>query len=159
MVIRTNLAVHKCPFVIGTSSADKEKMEDLIDRILGDELALYLDSDEIQLLKSLNTSAPYIIDKLYQYRISLENELLTYLGIDNNPIEKGERLLVDEINANNALINLSSKGYLDNLKDFFEQIKKQFGVTLTVKSNIEVSTSVHEDAPAKSEDGKDDSNK
>ena len=36
---------------------------------------------------------PDFLQALYQYKQNLENELLTFLGINNVPIEKKERLM------------------------------------------------------------------
>ena len=153
MVIKAHLNAQKCPFIIATSTQDKKTLEDLVDRLLNDEVTLFLDSMQVNALKNFNTTTPYIIDKLYQYKTSLENELLTYLGVDNNPIEKNERMLVDEVNANNALINLSSNGIIKNIKYFFKKINKIFGKQYTIVSELEKVNSIHEE---KQETGEDD---
>lgn len=148
MVININLNTNKMPFVIGVSPTDADKANDIISRILNNELIVFADLEELNLVKSFATSTPYIIDRLYQYKTSIENELLTYLGIDNSSIDKKERLLVDEVNANNALINANSKGMIGLLKEWCEDIKNVLGFEITAETNLETVDSVHEEPEA-----------
>lgn len=145
MVINTNLIVHKMPWVVAVSEQDKEKVKDLLRRIMADDPVIFAEFNELQLIKELMTGAPYIIDKLYQYKTSLENELLTFLGIDNDSLENDSGYqLVDQVNANNAVINLSSEGILGNLKEFCNQNKNVLQYTMSVKNKIEPTQSVYD---------------
>lgn len=147
MVINTNLNLHKMPFSLIGEEKDAQKITDLINRLLEDEIAMYMTPKEVAMIKSINTNTPYIIDKLYMYKNSLENELLTYMGIDNNMVEKKERAIVDEINANNAEINLNAQKYLKHIKDFFDEINELFDLDIKVSLTSPMTDSVHEDVP------------
>ena len=73
-------------------------MEDIVERILNNELVVYSAVGDINKLQTLATTAPYLIDKLKSYQVSLENELLTILGIDNSGTQaKKAQMLVDEV--------------------------------------------------------------
>lgn len=144
MVLNTNLTIHKLPFLVGVTPTDRAKAEALIKRILNDEVVVFVDLNDLNLVKALATQTPYICDKLYQLRISYENELLTILGVDNAMLNlSGERNTVDEVNANNSLIDVNTNGIVDNLTYFFEEIKKLFGANIIVKSH-KPTKSVHE---------------
>lgn len=43
------------------------------------------------------TGAPYVADKLYELKVNLWNEALTYLGVSNISIQKKERMIKDEV--------------------------------------------------------------
>lgn len=43
------------------------------------------------------TGAPYVADKLYELKVNLWNEALTYLGVTNISIQKKERMIKDEV--------------------------------------------------------------
>ena len=145
MVINTNLQTSKMPFVVGITPTDVQKAQDILDRILNDEVAVFMDADELNLVKSLVTSTPYIIDKLYAYKTSLENELLTFLGIDNAMSDDTkDRLIVDQVNANNAIININQEGSLANLKTFVKEINEAFGTQISVEPTNKPVYSVHE---------------
>lgn len=146
MVINTNLQVHKMPFVVAITPEDKAKAQDLIDRVLNDEVAVFMDAEDLNLIKQLTTATPYIIDKLYAYKTALENEILTMLGVDNATIDTSQdRQLLDAINANNAIITLNQEGMLNNLRNFCESIRETLGVEVKVWPVVVPVNSVHEE--------------
>lgn len=140
MVIRTNLNTHKLPWSIAVSPEDKDTLEDIMDKVMNDESVIYLQSQNIGSIKTLNTNTPYIIDKLNEYKNNIESELLNILGIDNSPVMEN-RMLVDQVNANNNLINANLKCMLDGLKAMCKDAKEYLGLNIDVKSNIEKSYS------------------
>lgn len=134
--IETNLFTHKLPRLIICSPEDKQRVSDIVDAIERGEHKLFLDVQDWQAIKNVLESGngSYIIDKLYQYKTNLENELLTFLGINNVAIQKAERLITDEANSNNELINDSSDCFLDSLRDFCEEISTVLGYEIEVKA-------------------------
>ena len=138
MVINTNIELHKMPYLIGVDTTDKEKLEDIVDRILNNELVVFADLESVQLVKALATQPQYIIDKLHAYRIQLENELLTYLGYDNSGnSEKATTMLLDEINANNVVINASADQFKTCIDNWCKRIKEVFGVEISAELKAE----------------------
>lgn len=134
MVIRTNLEIHKMPFIIPVEEENKNKIQDVVSRILNNELVLFIEDENPELFKAVATSAPYIIDKLCNYKKDLENELKTILGINNTGVNKIQQLQLAEVNANNDEILDSEADYINNLKLFCENIKKVFGIEISVES-------------------------
>lgn len=147
MVINTNLQLHKLPFLIPVEE-DKAKIEDAVDRILNNELVLFVEGVEPNLFKAVATEAPYIIDKLHEYKVGLENELKTYLGVDNQgAVEKREQLQLDEVNAGNDEINDYANNFLDCLNEFCDGIQETLGITISVEPTskpVEMSGEVHD---------------
>lgn len=160
MVIHTNLQTHKLPFLINVKPEDVKKAQDVVDRILNDEPVIFMDT-ETSIVETSNTNTPYIIDKLYAYRTSIENELLTYLGIDNSTMNTAkERMLVDEVNANNEVINQNQQTMLANLEAFTQHIQEVFGITITVEPTVKPVESIYENGDVNEEEvgGKDENN-
>lgn len=151
MVINTNLELQKMPYLVGVTPEDKDRIKDVIDRILNNELVVYADMKDLALIKSIITESPYIGDKLIQHRITLENELLTYLGIDNIGQEKKERLIVDEVNATNDLINRNGLGFIDTLTEWTDVISDLFGKKITPKPAAAPVSSINEGENGKGE--------
>lgn len=149
MVINTNLELQKMPYLIGVTPEDKDRIKDVVDRILNNELVVFTDLQDLSQLQNIATHSEYIADKLHEYRVSLENELLTFLGIDNIGQEKKERLLVDEVNASNDLINDYSDGFIDTLKEWTEEIKVLFGKEIKAKPSSKPVSSINEGANKK----------
>jgi hypothetical protein len=81
----------------------------------------------------LDTSAPYLLDKLQDHKSALYNELLTILGINNNNVNKKERLIVDEVNANNDLISINLDLMFDMRKNACDEMNTKFGTNITVE--------------------------
>lgn len=81
----------------------------------------------------LDTTSPYLLDKLQQQKFDLKNELLTYLGINNNNNIKKERMLVDEVNANNDYTNINLDLMFDLREKACKEINSKFGFNISVK--------------------------
>lgn len=92
----------------------------------------------------LDTSSPYIIDKLQTYKTELKNELLTYLGINNNNNIKKERMIVDEVNSNNDYTSINLDLMYDLRKRACEDINKMFNIDVKVEKR-EVDQSGNDD--------------
>ena len=135
MTIRQQLNAHKVPWLISCSPENEAKMKTLFDRIMNDEDGLFLDANDVESLKVLATGSNYIIDKLYAQKQAYENELLTYLGIDNlGQMQNKEHFVVDEVNSNNELINDFGDCFLDCMKAFFERIKTYLGFDISIEA-------------------------
>ena len=74
-----------------------------------------------------------ILDKLQQQKTDLKNELLTYLGINNNNNVKKERMVVDEVNANNEYTSINLDLMFDLRKRACKEINEKFGLNISVK--------------------------
>lgn len=135
MTIRTNLKSQKTPYLIGITPENEFKMQNLYDNLMDDDPSLFVSLEELQNAKALVSGAPYIIDKLEAQRRAVESEILTRLGVDNLGLsEKKEHFIVDEVNANNEVINDSDDIYLDCLNEFFKDVKEVLGYTITVEA-------------------------
>lgn len=87
-------------------------------------------------LNVLKTDAPYLIDKLTIHKHELWNEALTYLGIDNANTDKKERLITDEVESNNDLINFYLNCFYKTRKEACDLINEKFLKDSDIKINI-----------------------
>ena len=94
------------------------------------------------IIKAINTEAPFIADKVMDYKKEIWNEALTYLGINNIMISKKERLITDEANSNNELINMNLQSFLIPRQEACKQFNKKYGLEGTKK---EISVRVRSD--------------
>lgn len=159
MVINTNLALHKMPWLIGVTEEDMNKMKDIVRRILNNEVVVYADLSDLAKIQTFATNTPYIIDKLEQHKRNLEHELMSYLGIDNNDSGKLEQthISTDAINANNDIINSYGSAIRDEIQKGLDRYNKLFGRDIRIEDKIKPVCSVHEkvvddDAANKKED-------
>lgn len=126
-----NVSVNRMPFIVSVDENQRLTMENLINQIDENKPAVFgkkeLASNISESLKVLPTNPPFIADKLNDYKKEIWNEALTFLGI-NNLNEKKERLITDETNSNNELINLNLQSYLAPRKEACKQFNKLFGL-------------------------------
>ena len=78
------------------------------------------------------------------YKKEIWNEALTYLGINNIMIDKKERLITDEANSNNELINLNLQASLAPRQLACKQFNEKFNLTGTDKEiSVRVRSDLH----------------
>ena len=132
----TNVSVNRMPFIITTDENQRLTMENLFNQIDANKPAIFGDKDSMSNLKEavkvLPTNPPFIADKLLDYKKQIFNEALEFLGI-NYLSEKKERLISNEVNSNNELINLNLQSYLIPRQKAAEQFNKLFGTNVEVK--------------------------
>ena len=146
MVINTNLNLQKMPFLIGVNETDKEKMHDIVRRILNNETVIFADLEDLQRVQTLVTQTPYVIDKLVEHKRGLEQELMTYMGVDNNGSQSLEQthVSVDAVNANNDVINDYGNAIQEEIQKWIDQIQRVFSRQLRIIPMSRPVNTVHE---------------
>lgn len=95
-------------------------------------------------IRSIKTDAPFVADKIMQYKKEIWNEALTFLGINNIMVDKKERLITDEANSNNELINLNLQSYLAPRQKACKQFNEKYGLIGTDKEiSVRVRSDLH----------------
>ena len=80
-----------------------------------------------------NVGQNFIADKVLQAKNTFKDMFLTELGIPNANTEKKERLLVDEVNANNVETAIIPDLWLSTLQEGCKRIRDRFGINLSVQ--------------------------
>lgn len=138
LVIDLNLNAHKMPYVIGAAPEDTKVLEEVMRLLQNNEPQLFVNVQDVDKLKALVSGAPYILDKLYDLKQAIENELREYLGLDNlGGSQKKEHLITAEVESNNQVIQASGNNFIDCMKEFFERIRDVLGVDVDVEINEE----------------------
>lgn len=78
-------------------------------------------------IKVINTQAPFVSDKIYELKVKIWNEALTFLGISNVSYNKKERLVSDEVVRNQGGTLIARTTALRSRQMSAEQINKMFG--------------------------------
>lgn len=107
--IDINIEAQKTPILV-TVGSDKEKtsLKTVYRQYKGNEPSIYVDKDLNKPLAVLKTDAPIVFDKLQIQKHAVWNEVCTFLGINNANMDKRERLVAGEVQANNEQIELSA---------------------------------------------------
>lgn len=162
LVRSTDVAVKtlKSPILIGVSESEqtslKQLMEDYEDNVFTILTARGFSLDSIKVWPTAGN--PQTIEAIWQQYLNIWSRLLATFGLDSNAnSDKKERLLVDEVNANNQYIASSLYKRLEWRKKFCEQVNGQFGLNISVEINPEVMQYARaDDADGIYEDGSDD---
>lgn len=88
-------------------------------------------------INSINLNPnPEVLRVLWDQYRNLDNEIRTFLGIQNQcNSDKKERLIVDEVNSNNEITNDYLYLRLRQREKFCEEVNKFFGLNVSVKIN------------------------
>lgn len=79
-----------------------------------------------------NLKQNYLVSDMLSDLRKLENEFCTDLGIPNANTDKRERLITDEVNANNTETYTRAALWLERLKDCAERVNKKYDLNITV---------------------------
>ena len=139
-----NLNAQRTPLMIAVDEKQRLMMENLYNQYNGNQPFIFGDKNQLDdsKLKSIRTDAPYIVDKISDYKKEIWNEALTYLGIQNIARDKKERLTESESNENNELVNLNLLAMLEPRRQACREFNEKFGLTGTDK---EISVRVRSD--------------
>ena len=75
----------------------------------------------------------YIANDVQLLKQSIKNDFLTEVGLNNANTDKRERLIVDEVNANNDEVQANVQHWIDNIREGLKRANALFGLNLSVK--------------------------
>lgn len=132
-IIDVNANAQKTPVLIQGTEKQRLTLLNLYKEFDGNSPFIFGDKNlDLNALKSLNTGAPYVADKIYQLKTQIWNEALTYLGISNINIQKKERLITDEVTRTQGGTIASRYSRLQARRDAVEKINAMFGTNISV---------------------------
>lgn len=129
--IDVNANAQKTPVLIICDESQRLTMENIYKQFDGNAPVIFGNKNiNTNDLKTLNTGAPYVCDKLYELKTQIWNEALTYLGISNINITKKERLVTDEVTRNQGGTIASRYSRLQARREACEKINAMFGLNI-----------------------------
>lgn len=130
----TNIRTSKIPWLVVCDDRKLLTYKEVLRRVDANEPAIFaaegLNPESFQLFP---TRAPFLGNELMDYARSVEGQLLTFLGIDNCPVDKKERLVTGEVSSNDQLVQLNADIMLEARKAACEEINKLFGLQVSVE--------------------------
>ena len=137
--IDVNIRAQKTPFVLVTNQNKRLSMMNALDQVDKNAMALVVEPNQLDAdsFKTLQTSAPFVADKLTDYKRGIWNEFLTYLGVDNIS-EKRERMISAETMSNNECVNLNMMAGLKPREKAAKEFNQKYGKNIEVKLRSDV---------------------
>lgn len=136
-----NTETSKLPFVITGTADCQDAVKDFIDRLTSNQLALWLDSETAQSVGTLGV-AKFALNDIWTQIQNLDAECLAQLALDCNSINFN-RATVDQVNANNQLINNIQQGWKYELEKMAETANSILGCNISIKFNTQLVESLH----------------
>lgn len=135
LAIQVNINAQKTPVLLRCEEKMKKTVETIYAQYEGDKPVIVAGkamSDKP--LEVLKTDAPFVADRLREEKRALWNEALEFLGINTNPSDKKkERLIVNEVDANNEQIDMQSACFLASRQKACELINEKWGLNVSVR--------------------------
>ena len=131
--IDVNINAQKTPVLIKCSDKQKLVLRNAYKQWDGNSPVIFADKSlDMATFNVLKTDAPIVFDKLQIQKNMLWNEIMTVLGINNANMDKKERLVDDEVRANNEQVEICADVMLKSRELAVEQINNLFGLNIKV---------------------------
>lgn len=132
--IDINIHAMKTPILVKCTQNQKLSFKQAYQNWEGNEPVTFVDNiAELDKFDVLKTDAPIVFDKLQIQKHAIWNEVMTYLGVNNANMEKRERLVDDEVQANDDQIELGAQVMLKARQKACELINKMFDTNISVE--------------------------
>jgi len=124
-----NIKAQRTPILITTDQKQYFTLKKMYEEYDGNTPAIFADKNVItpDALKSIKTDAPFIAQNIMDYKREIWNEFLTFMGISNLS-EKRERMISNEVDSNNELVNLNLQALLIPRKEACKQFNEKYGL-------------------------------
>lgn len=138
--IDVNLINSKIAYVFAArDQASAKSFKAMMDKINTGEPAVVVDkalfnddgSPNWQLFTQ-NLKNTYLVSDLLCDLKKIEDEFDSKVGIPNANTDKRERLITDEVNANNAETAIIAAGWLDHIQTGLKQVREMYGVDIKI---------------------------
>jgi hypothetical protein len=129
-----NMKACKTPIVFTCDDKDVLSFKRMFQLVDGNVPALFADRGlNLDAITAFQTGVKFMGNELMDYKRSVESDLLTFLGQNNTPVDKKERLITDEAEANNQLIQSFADLQLQARQKACEEINEMFGLNVSVR--------------------------
>ena len=124
-----NIKAQRTPVLITTDQKQYFTLKKMYEEFDGNSPAIFADKNLItpDALKAIKTDAPFIAEHIMDYKREIWNEFLTFMGISNLS-EKRERMISNEVDSNNELVNLNLQALLIPRKEACKQFNEKYGL-------------------------------
>lgn len=141
--INTNIYLQKTPYIIVADKKTEKSIREVANQITNNEPVIVVKSSIVENLQNLELHTNFVAPELFELKQKIENEFLTFIGLNNNSqTNKKERLIVDEVNVNNDYINRNVDILYNAREIACKKINEKFGVNWKVTRQNNLSESL-----------------
>lgn len=131
--IDVNISAQKTPVVVRCSDKQKLSFKQAINQRADNEPVIYADKNlDLSQIQILDLRPPVVFPQLQIQKHAVWNECMTFLGINNANQDKRERVVTDEVQANDEQVKASEDVMLKAREKACELINEMFGTDIRV---------------------------
>lgn len=125
-----NISAQRTPVLILTDKNQEFSLKNMYAQYEGNSPVIFGDKNQLNTdtIRTIDTDAPMIVDKIMDYKREIWNEFLSTIGVSNLS-EKRERMVTAETDSNNELVNLNLQSFLIPRQQACEEFNKLFNLT------------------------------
>lgn len=133
--IDVNIEAQKTPILVRCSEKQKLSLKNAINQRRDNEPVIWTaDTGNIgDMVDTLNLNAPAVFKDLQTQKHMILNEVFTDFGINNANMDKKERMVANEVEANNEQVKASEDVMLKAREQACKDINRIFGLDISVK--------------------------
>ena len=134
--IAVNLMNSKVTFVARAQSKQQAKtFEKMYDTISCGKPFVVVNADTVQedMIFYNHVKQNFVADDIQIVKRKIINEFLTEIGINNANMDKRERLVADEVAANDDEVKTNVQHWLDNIREGLAAANRLYNMNLTVQ--------------------------
>lgn len=151
-IIEVNARAQKTPVLVQGTDKQRLTLLNLYKEYDGNAPVIFGDKNlDLNSLKAIATGAPYVADRLYDLKVKIWNEALTYLGIANLTVNKKANLTQDEVQRYLGGSIASRYSRLIARQTAAEEINRMFGLDISVSFREDPQDVEAEDEPEETE--------
>ena len=133
--IDTNIEAQKTPIIVRCSDKQRLSLKNAINQRRDNEPVIWsTDQANIgDMVSTLDLNAPAVFKDLQTQKHMILNEVFTDFGINNANMDKRERMVANEVEANNEQVQASEDVMLKAREQACKEINRIFGLNISVK--------------------------
>lgn len=137
--IDVNVEAQKMPIIVTCPENQRLTFKNLLMQYEGGQPFIWGDANlDLKQIQVLNTSAPFVSDKIQALKTQIWNEALTSLGITSLGNEKKERMVSDEVSSDMGSTMAQRFTRLNARQEACKKINKMFGLSISVEYREDV---------------------
>lgn len=131
--IDVNIEAQKSPVIVKCSEKQKLTLKQLFTQRKDNEPIIYADKGlDLTGIEVLDLHPPMVFKDLQLQKHMVDNECMTYLGVNNANLDKKERMITSEVNANNDQLSVNEDVMLKSREHACKLINEMFGTHIKV---------------------------
>ena len=133
--IDVNIEAQKTPTIVRCSDKQRLSLKNAINQRRDNEPVIWTadNSNITDLISTLDLNPPMVFKDLQIQKHMILNEVFTDFGINNANMDKKERMVANEVEANNEQVKASEDVMLKVREEACKQINRIFGTNISVE--------------------------